>query len=240
MLSYPRHAERCNLSGAAAWPARRRPRCRGCIDMQVHREKRDHLAMGPEMRKSTVHGAIQISLSRYGGQEESSRCDCVRTMRAPSRPRQNDRRKEWKMRSIKCGPGADSFEIVNDGVVHGSMSGMITPTNAGALSALLLETATHAGAFGLICSVERSLVALPPIVAERYAYISPKLRSIPVAILVTPEQAPVYADIAEAAALSGAMRRAFVWREEAEVWVQQQVRTLNANRVWCSARRSPQ
>jgi len=38
--------------------------------MQVHREKRDHLAMGPEMRKSTVHGAIQISLSRYGGQEE--------------------------------------------------------------------------------------------------------------------------------------------------------------------------
>ena len=144
------------------------------------------------------------------------------------------------MQSVECGPGVARFEIVNDGVGHASLLGLIMPANVQALSAMLLQAMSDAGASALICSIERGLIALPPIAAKHYSYIAPDLRSIPVAIMVTPEQAPVHDGIAEAAALSGAIRRAFLWREEAELWLQPQIRALNANRVWWSASRSPQ
>lgn len=140
------------------------------------------------------------------------------------------------MQTIQCGPASASFEIDRGGVVQAAFAGVLLPSNAGALSALLLEAGVDASGAGLLCSVERSLVALPPIDPRHYSYVPPNLRGVPVAIIVTPEQAGVYAEIAEAAARSGILRRAFLSREQADEWLREQVQALSANRVWWHGR----
>jgi hypothetical protein len=143
------------------------------------------------------------------------------------------------MNNIDCGPGRATFEIANDGIVRAGFGGVVMIANAGALSGLLLEAGAAKGAVGVLCSVEKSLVALAPITPKHFNYVSHSLRHVPVAVVVTPEQLSVYEDVAESAALSGAMRRAFLSTEEAQAWLRDQVYSLNANRAWWSARRSP-
>lgn len=136
------------------------------------------------------------------------------------------------------GSGTAYYDVADDGIVHASMSGLVVPANAGELSALLLEAGTVQGAPGVLCSVQKALIALPAIDPRHYSYVPPQLRGVPVAVLVTPEQMAVYEGIAAAAALSGTIRRAFLSREEAERWIREQARALAANRVWWSAHRS--
>lgn len=143
------------------------------------------------------------------------------------------------MEIIDRGPGCAFFEIDNEGIVRGRFSGVVMTANAGALSGLMLEAGAAKGAAGVLCSVDKSLVALAPITPQHYSYVLPALRHIPVAIVASAEQLAVYDGVAEAAALSGAMRRAFLSSEQAQAWLRDQVRALNANRGWWSARRSP-
>lgn len=143
------------------------------------------------------------------------------------------------MVTLERGAASASFEIAPDGIVRGQIQGLLVPGNAGAISAVLLEAAVERGGKGLICSVERSLVALPPIDPEHYRYVPQDLLDVPVAIVLTAEQVRVYERVTGSAALSGVMRRAFLSREAAEAWLQQQTRALSANRVWWSRRRSP-
>lgn len=143
------------------------------------------------------------------------------------------------MHSIDCGPGRAQFGIDNDGIVRSGFSGLLAPANAGALSRLLLQAGAESGATGVLCTVHKSLVALAPIDPRHFNYVPPALRHVPVAVVVTPEQWPVYAQLAESAALSGVMRRAFLSFEQAQTWLHEQVLALNANRAWWSARRSP-
>ena len=130
------------------------------------------------------------------------------------------------------GAGSASYEVAGDGIVCASLGGLVVQANAGALSALLLQAASELGATGVLGSVQKALIALPPIDPAHYSYVPPALRAVPVAVVVTPEQAGVYEGIARAAALSGAMRRAFLSRDEAQAWLCEQVRALVANRVW--------
>jgi hypothetical protein len=139
---------------------------------------------------------------------------------------------------FECGPAYAAFEMADDGTLRASLHGLLVPANAGAISAMLLTAGTDEGARGVLCTVEQSLVALPPIRERHYSYVPPKLRAIPVALLVSAEQAAVYEGVTQAAAASGIMRRAFLWRDEAEAWLQEQTRALAANRVWWSGRRS--
>ena len=118
-------------------------------------------------------------------------------------------------------------------------SGLLVPGNAGVLSALLLRVGADRHAPGVLCSVEKALVALPPIDPRHYGYVPPALRSVPVAVVVSPEQLSVYEGVAQAAAASGAMRRAFLSREQAQDWLREQARALQANRLWRKVRRSP-
>ena len=143
------------------------------------------------------------------------------------------------MVTLHSGAASASFEIAPDGIVRGEFRGMLVPGNAGAISALLLQAAVEHGGRGLICSVERSLVALPPIDPDHYRYVPKEMLAVPVAIVLSPEQIRVYERVTGAAAQAGVTRRAFLWREEAEAWLQQQARAVSANRVWWSERRSP-
>lgn len=142
------------------------------------------------------------------------------------------------MVSLQRGAASATFEIAPDGIVRGEFRGLLVPANAGAISALLLQAAVEQGGRGLICSVERSLVALPPIDPDHYRYVPEGMLAVPVAIVLSHEQMRVYERVTGAAALSGVTRRGFLWREEAEAWMQQQARALSANRVWWSERRS--
>lgn len=153
---------------------------------------------------------------------------------------ENDHAASWgnRLKKFECGPASAAFEMADDGTLRGSLNGLLVPANAGAISALVLAAGTEAGARGVLCSVEQALVALPPLGAKHYNYVPLKLRAIPVALLVSAEQAVVYEGIAQAAAASGIMRRAFLWRDEAEAWLQEQTRALAANQVWWSGRRS--
>ena len=119
-------------------------------------------------------------------------------------------------------------------MVDSRTSGLLVPANAGTLSGLLLSAGVERGAAGVLCSVEKALIALPPIDPRHYSYVPPALRSVPVAVVVHPEQLAVYEHIVQAAALSGTIRRAFLSRELAQEWLREQVRALKANRVWRS------
>ena len=143
------------------------------------------------------------------------------------------------MDRIDCGAASAVFDFAEDGMVDARMSGLVVPANAGTLSGLLLSAGVERGASGVLCSVEKALIALPPIDPKHYAYVPPALRSVPVAVVVSAEQWPVYAGIAEAAARTGAIRRAFPAHEQAQAWLRQQARALMANRVWGPAHRSP-
>lgn len=130
------------------------------------------------------------------------------------------------------GAGTASYELADDGIVCARLSGLVTPANAGELSALLLQVGTDRAPLGVLCSVQKAMIALPPIDWRHYRYVPPELRAVPVAVLVSPEQMGVYQGIAQAAALSGTIRRAFLSREEAQRWVREQARALAANRLW--------
>jgi hypothetical protein len=141
------------------------------------------------------------------------------------------------MKKIDCGAASAGFEITDDGFASVHMLGMLLPANAGAMSAKLLQAGADHGARGIVCRVDRALVALPGIDPRHYAYVPPSQLDVPVAVVVSPEQWCVYQGIAQAAAQSGAIRRAFLSRAEAEAWIRAQTRALAANQAWWSARR---
>ena len=141
------------------------------------------------------------------------------------------------MDRITCGGADAAFELSQHGLLRARLTGVISARNAGAISARLLQAAADRGAIGALAAVDRALVALAPIRAEHYDYIPPGLLDLPVAVVISPAQQPVYGAITPAAAARGAMRRAFLSCAEAEAWLLEQARSLNANRAWWSLRR---
>lgn len=141
------------------------------------------------------------------------------------------------MERIDFGTSAASFDFDDDGIVNARIGGLLVPANAGALSALLLRAGADRDAPGVLCSVQKALVALPTIDPKHYGYVPPSLRSVPVAVVVSPEQFSIYEGVALAAAASGAIRRAFLSREQAQDWLREQARALKANRVWRTVHR---
>jgi hypothetical protein len=136
------------------------------------------------------------------------------------------------------GAGTVSYAVSDEGILCAQLGGLLVPANAGELSALLLQAGTDRAATGVLCSAQNALVALPPINAQHYSYVPPQLRAVPVAVLVSPQQMGIYERIAQAAALAGTIRRAFLSRDEAQAWIREQARALAAQRVWWSAPRS--
>ena len=140
---------------------------------------------------------------------------------------------------IHCGAATATVDLDHDRVADARLGGLLLPANAGALSARILEAGVDKGALGVLADVRGALVALPKIEAPHYGYVPYGMLSVPVALVVTPEQLSVYAQVAQAAADRGTIRRAFLSRQEAQEWLLQQARALVANQVWWSARRSP-
>jgi hypothetical protein len=143
------------------------------------------------------------------------------------------------LRKFDRGGATVSYELADDGIVCASIGGLLLPANAGEMSALLLKSGADLGACGVLCSVQTALVALPPIEAKHYGYVPSELRAVPVAVVVSPEQMAVYEHIAQAAARSGAIRRAFLSRDEAQAWLREQVRALAGSRAWWSVHQAP-
>jgi hypothetical protein len=143
------------------------------------------------------------------------------------------------MPSFERGSGKAVCEVSDDGFVETRMSGLLVPSNAGALSSLVLDVVSDQRASGVLSSLQTAMLALPPIDPRHYAYVPPEMRGVPVAVVVSPEQFHLYQDVAQAAAAMGTIRRAFLSREEAQAWLREQARALAANRVWRPMRRSP-
>lgn len=142
------------------------------------------------------------------------------------------------MERIDYGAAMASFDFDDDGMVNARLGGLLVPANAGVLSALLLRAGADRDAPGVLCSVEKALVALPAIDRKHYSYVPPSLCSVPVAVVVSPEQMGVYAGVAQAGAAAGVIRRAFLSREQAQAWLREQARALQANQIWRPARLS--
>lgn len=141
------------------------------------------------------------------------------------------------MERITCGVASAALEVGNDGIVRASFRGVLSMRNAGALSARVLQAGAERGGLGVLADLRGSLAALPPLGPAHYGYIPAGLRAVPGALLISAEQAPVFAGVAPAAARWGAMRRAFLSRAEAEAWLREQAQSLAANRAWWSSRR---
>jgi hypothetical protein len=136
------------------------------------------------------------------------------------------------MKKIHVGPASTTVWVSNHGVAHARTSGLYLAANAGALSAKVLDAAVGCGARGLVISLEGVAFALPQMTAQHYRYVEPALRYVPVALVVNGEQAAFLSTVPSAAASAGTMRRVFLSHEDAEHWLQEQVRALAANRVW--------
>ncbi len=143
----------------------------------------------------------------------------------------------WQVTKIDCGPAGTSFVVSNDSTAYARTTGLYLSSNAGPLSAHLLEASVSMGATGLCICMEGVAFAMPPMTPRHYNYVPPALRSIPVALIVNAEQATFLAGIARVAASAGTLRRTFLSRDEADAWVREQSRALSANRVWWSPRR---
>lgn len=142
-----------------------------------------------------------------------------------------------KVKRIERGSCTVNFELDDDGFVRGEVGGAMLPVNAGPLSAALLLAGADHRSPGVLVSLTKTLVALPRIDAGHYGHVPLSLRSVPVAVVVTPDQLWTYEEVAMAAAASGAMRRAFLSLEQAQAWLREQVRALQANRAWRPAER---
>jgi hypothetical protein len=137
---------------------------------------------------------------------------------------------------IDCGPATAHYEIGNDGVLRTWWSGLLVPANAAELSARLLRVAAESGARGILGDLGRVLLAIPPVRSSYYNHVPPESRAVPVSFVVTSEQAPLYRDLAHAAAGSGTLRRAARCVEDSEQWMEEQVRAFAANDVWWKRR----
>ena len=82
------------------------------------------------------------------------------------------------------------------------------------------------------CSVKQALVALPTIDPQPYGYVPAESRDVPAAVVALPQRMDGYVHITQAAALSGALRRAFLSREQAQYQLQPQFRLLAAMPSW--------
>jgi len=132
------------------------------------------------------------------------------------------------------------FDIADDRIARAQTRGLFLSANAGEISARLLKAAVAEGASSLVISLEGFILALPPPTPQHYRYVPPEMRSIPVALVVNEEQLDYFQSVGTAAAQAGTLRRAFRGREEAQAWLREQPRALNANRAWWSRHRSAQ
>lgn len=123
------------------------------------------------------------------------------------------------MDRITCGPGTARIVRGNGAIVRANFGGVLTPCNAGALSALMLAAAVERGAQGVLGCVHGAVTALPPIIPAHYGCVPEPWRLVPVAVVVSEEQLPIYAGIGTAGAKAGVIRRAFVCVEQAEAWL---------------------
>lgn len=155
------------------------------------------------------------------------------TQRSKNRCRYPDE----KMEKIDCGGARATLEIRDDGIATARVSGVVATGNAGPISSLVLSAGVERKALGFLSVVDRALVALPPIDPEHYSYVPPHMRNVPVAVIVSPEQYGIYARIVQAAAIKGAIRRPFLERDEAELWIREQIRAIRANQGWWSGQR---
>ena len=144
------------------------------------------------------------------------------------------------MHVIHRGPATACFEIGNDRVLRVRWTGLVLPANAGAISAALLHAAAGAGVIGIVGTLVDAALALPPVTAGYYDHVPEALRGLPVAIVTSTGQESLYAEVAQEAALSGTLRRAFVSFDDGESWLQAQARACAANRHWWSMLRSEQ
>ena len=143
------------------------------------------------------------------------------------------------MNVIQCGSASVSFHIDNDGMLRVEWHGLLVPANAGALSALLLRAAADADAQGVIGTLEKALLALPPIHPRYYSHVPETLRFIPVAFVVSAEQAPLYQGASLAAAEAGVLRHATRSMDGGDAWLRQQTLALAANRLWWAPEVAP-
>lgn len=140
---------------------------------------------------------------------------------------------------IERGSCTVNFEVDDEGFVRGEVGGAMLPGNAGPLAAALLRAGADHRSPGVLVSLRQALVALPRIDAKHYSHVPPSLRSVPVAVVVTPDQLWTYEEVAMAAAASGALRRAFLSMEQAQAWLREQARALQASRLWRPAPHPP-
>jgi hypothetical protein len=134
------------------------------------------------------------------------------------------------MTRIARGPGnAHITTVLADAVAGCAMTGLVLPANGGELSAQLLRAVVDCGAKGVLSDLTGAVLAFPPISPAHYGYVPPELRLVPVAMVVTPEQWPLYQNVQQAGAAAGVIRRAFLSPEAAQAWVTQEAE------VWVQA-----
>jgi len=142
------------------------------------------------------------------------------------------------MIKIQSGPATSVLAVGNDAIAQAKTVGLFLSANSRMISAQVLQAAKDNGAAGIIISMEGVAFAMPPMTPEHYRYVPQAMRGIPVALIVSAEQAAFLDSVPGAAAHAGTLRRVFLSQQQAMCWLKEQTRALAANRVWWSWQRA--
>ena len=142
------------------------------------------------------------------------------------------------MDTISCGSASGVLRLGDDGIGTVAVSGLIVPSNFLALAVLSMRAAVERGAVALLYRNEAVAICSDPVsMTAAYPTLAPALRALPVALVINPTHAEIFARVVQRAGAAGLLRRAFLSEAEAREWVARAVQAVSGNRQWWAARR---
>lgn len=143
------------------------------------------------------------------------------------------------METINCGSAGGVLRVGDDGIGTVAVSGLIVPSNFLAFAVLSMRAAVERGAVALLYRNEAVAICSDPVsMTAAYPTLAPALRALPVALVINPAHAEIFARVVQRAGAAGLLRRAFFSEADAREWLARTVQAVSGNRHWWAARRS--
>lgn len=133
---------------------------------------------------------------------------------------------------IAEGAAVVALSIENNGLAHAAASGLLMPLTSTSLSNRTVAAAVAWGATAVVADLRSATLAVDKVLTYPVS-----LPPLPAALVVTPAQFWLYADMGRAAAKHGIMRRAFLCPIQAAEWALLEARVCQEARAWLEAQR---
>lgn len=134
---------------------------------------------------------------------------------------------------IECGTAACAVRVDNDGIGTATFGGLLLPRNVRPMAVGVLQSAAGRQARGLLTRIDRAVLCCDPAsMAAVYPSLTPEMRALPKAYVVSPGQVELCNLLMRGAAAAGLLRAVFLREDDARAWLQRTTCALAANQAW--------